>query len=150
MYAAGKAGERFCVRNSGAEVVVEGIGDNGCEYMTGGIVTILGSTGVNFGAGMTGGFAYILDETETLESRVNPELVEVLSLEGRAILQEHLRGIINRHMEETGSRRAERILSGFDEHYVSLFKLVKPITSDVNSLLGRRGNSPRETLAVVY
>ena len=150
LYAAGKAGERFCVRNSGAKVVVEGIGDNGCEYMTGGIVTILGTTGVNFGAGMTGGFAYILDESETLESRVNPELVEVLSLEGRGVLQEHLRGIINRHMEETGSRRAERILSGFDEYYVSLFKLVKPKTSDVNSLLGRRGNSPQETLAVVH
>ena len=149
LYAAGKAGERFCVRNSGAKVVVEGIGDNGCEYMTGGIVTILGATGVNFGAGMTGGFAYILDEKESLESRVNPELVDVLNLDGRAVLQEHLRGIINRHMEETGSRRAERILSGFDEHYVSLFKLVKPKTSDVNSLLGRRGNSPRETLAVV-
>ena len=98
---------------------------------------------------MTGGFAYILDETESLESRVNPELVDVLNLDGRGVLQEHLRGIINRHMEETGSRRAERILSGFDEHYVSLFKLVKPKTSDVNSLLGRRGNSPRETLAVV-
>ena len=149
MYAAGKAGERFCVRNSGAKVVVEGIGDNGCEYMTGGIVTILGTTGVNFGAGMTGGFAYILDEKESLESRVNPELVDVLNLDGRGILQEHLRGIINRHMEETGSRRAERILSGFDEQYVSLFKLVKPKTSDVNSLLGRRGHSPRETLAVV-
>lgn len=150
MYAAGKAGERFCVRNSGAKVVVEGIGDNGCEYMTGGIVTILGVTGVNFGAGMTGGFAYILDEKETLESRVNPELVDVLNLDGRGVLQEHLRGIINRHMEETGSRHAERILSGFDEHYVALFKLVKPKTSDVNSLLGRRGNSPRETLAVVH
>lgn len=149
LFAAGQAGERFCVRNSGAEVVVEGIGDNGCEYMTGGIVTILGATGVNFGAGMTGGFAYVLDEAGALTSRVNPELVEVLSLGGRVILQEHLRGIINRHMEETGSRRAERILSGFEEHYVSLFKLVKPITSDVNSLLGHRGNSPRETLAVV-
>jgi len=149
VYAAGKAGERFCVRNSGAKVVVEGIGDNGCEYMTGGIVTILGATGVNFGAGMTGGFAYILDEKESLESRVNPELVDVLNLDGRAVLQEHLRGIINRHMEETGSLRAERILSAFDEHYVSLFKLVKPKTSDVNSLLGRRGHSPRETLAVV-
>lgn len=149
LYAAGKAGERFCVRNSGAKVVVEGIGDNGCEYMTGGIVTILGGTGVNFGAGMTGGFAYILDEKESLTSRVNPELVDVLNLDGRAVLQEHLRGIINRHMEETGSLRAERILSAFDEYYVSLFKLVKPKTSDVNSLLGRRGNSPRETLAVV-
>ncbi|BHH84703.1 glutamate synthase large subunit [Desulforhopalus sp. 52FAK] len=149
LFAAGKAGERFCVRNSGAKVVVEGIGDNGCEYMTGGVVTILGPTGVNFGAGMTGGFAYILDESGTLESRVNPELVEVLTLDGRAVLQEHLRSIIHRHEEETGSRKAERILTGFEEHYVSLFKLVKPKTSDVNSLLGRRGNSPRETLAVV-
>jgi len=149
LFAAGKAGERFCVRNSGAKVVVEGIGDNGCEYMTGGVVTILGPTGVNFGAGMTGGFAYILDESGTLESRVNPELVEVISLDGRAVLQEHLRAIIHRHEEETGSRKAERILTGFEEHYISLFKLVKPKTSDVNSLLGRRGNSPRETLAVV-
>lgn len=150
LYAAGTAGERFCVRNSGAKVVVEGIGDNGCEYMTGGIVTILGATGVNFGAGMTGGFAYILDESETLESRVNSELVDVLSLEGLEVLQAHLRGIINCHVEETGSQRGERILSGFDEYYVTLFKLVKPKTSAVNSLLGHRGNSPRETLAVVH
>ena len=64
LFAAGRAGERFAVRNSGAQAVVEGIGDNGCEYMTGGIVTILGETGVNFGAGMTGGFAYVLDENE--------------------------------------------------------------------------------------
>lgn len=149
LFAAGKAGERFCVRNSGAKVVVEGIGDNGCEYMTGGVVTILGPTGVNFGAGMTGGFAYVLDESGNLQSRVNPELVEVLSLEGRAVLQEHLRSIIHRHGEETSSKKAERILAAFDEHYVSLFKLVKPKTTDVNSLLGRRGNSPRETLAVV-
>ncbi len=118
--------------------------------MTGGIVTILGETGVNFGAGMTGGFAYVLDEPGTLESRVNPELVEALSLEGRAVLQEHLRGIINTHCHETGSSRAERILTGFDEHYVELFKLVKPKASDIATLLGHRGNSPRETLAIVY
>jgi glutamate synthase (NADPH) large chain len=97
LYAAGRAGERFAVRNSGAQAVVEGIGDNGCEYMTGGIVTILGETGVNFGAGMTGGFAYVLDEKGAFSARVNPELVEVLSLEGRAVLQEHLRGIISSH-----------------------------------------------------
>ncbi len=150
LYAAGRAGERFCVRNSGAWVVVEGIGDNGCEYMTGGIVTILGDTGVNFGAGMTGGFAYVLDEDGTFVSRVNPELVELLALDGRAVLQEHLRGIINAHYQETNSARAERILTGFDEHYAWLFKLVKPKTSDVETLLGHRGNSPRETLAVVY
>ena len=82
LYAAGRAGERFAVRNSGAEAVVEGIGDNGCEYMTGGIVTVLGETGVNFGAGMTGGFAYVLDEKGAFTARVNPELVEVLSLDG--------------------------------------------------------------------
>ena len=149
-YAAGRAGERFAVRNSGAKVVVEGIGDNGCEYMTGGIVTILGETGVNFGAGMTGGFAYVLDQSGALESRVNPELVDIITLEDRAVLQEHLRGVINAHYQETGSERAERLLIGFEEQYVSLFKLVKPKTSDVATLLGHRGNSPRETLAVVY
>ena len=150
LYAAGRAGERFAVRNSGARVVVEGIGDNGCEYMTGGIVTILGETGVNFGAGMTGGFAYVLDESGGLHSRVNPEMVELLPLEGLAVLQEHLRGILNSHYRETESLRAERILASFDEQYVDLFKLVKPKTSDVKTLLGHRGNSPRDTLAVVY
>ena len=150
LFAAGRAGERFAVRNSGAKVVVEGIGDNGCEYMTGGVVTILGETGVNFGAGMTGGFAYVLDEFGALASRLNPELVNIINLEGQAVLQEHLRGIINAHLQETGSERAERILSGFDEQYMGLFKLVKPKTSDVATLLGHRGNSPRETLAVVF
>ncbi|MBU0946647.1 MAG: glutamate synthase large subunit [Proteobacteria bacterium] len=150
LYAAGLAGERFAVRNSGAKAVVEGIGDNGCEYMTGGIVTILGETGVNFGAGMTGGFAYVLDKTGGLQSRINPEMVEVLSLQGLPVLQEHLRGIINSHHQETNSFWAEHILTAFDEHYVALFKLVKPKTSDVATLLGHRGNSPRETLAVVY
>jgi glutamate synthase (NADPH/NADH) large chain len=150
LYAAGCAGERFAVRNSGARAVVEGIGDNGCEYMTGGIVTILGETGVNFGAGMTGGFAYVLDESGSLLSRLNKELVELVNLEGKGVLQEHLRGIINRHYGETGSERAERIMTGFDEHYVFLFKVVKPKTSDISTLLGRRGHSPRETLAVVH
>jgi glutamate synthase (NADPH) large chain len=150
LFAAGRAGERFAVRNSGARVVVEGIGDNGCEYMTGGIVTVLGETGVNFGAGMTGGFAYVLDEFGTLASRLNPELVDGITLEDQAVLREHLRGMINAHFLETGSERAERLLTGFDEQYGGLFKLVKPKTSDVATLLGHRGNSPRETLAVVF
>ncbi len=150
LYAAGRAGERFAVRNSGAHAVVEGIGDNGCEYMTGGIVTILGETGVNFGAGMTGGFAYVLDESGALASRINSELVELLMLEGMAVLQEHLRGIIDAHSQETGSIWAEQILSGFDEYYLGHFKLVKPKTSDVATLLGHRGNRPEETLSVVY
>lgn len=149
LYGAGLAGERFAVRNSGAKAVVEGIGDNGCEYMTGGIVTILGETGINFGAGMTGGFCYVLDENNSFSSRINGELVELLSLDGRTVLIEHLRGVINRHFEETGSRRAEQILEGFDEHYLAFFKLVKPKTTDVDALLGRRGHSPKETLAIV-
>ena len=150
LYAAGRAGERFAVRNSGAQAVVEGVGDNGCEYMTGGIVTVLGDTGVNFGAGMTGGFAYVLDESGTFTGRVNPELVEVLTLAGRAVLLEHLRGILNSHFLETGSQRAERLMTAFDEHYAGMFKLVKPKTSDVEMLLGHRGTSPQETLAEVF
>jgi glutamate synthase (NADPH/NADH) large chain len=150
LFAAGRAGERFAVRNSGAKAVIEGIGDNGCEYMTGGVVTILGETGVNFGAGMTGGFAYVLDEFGALESRVNQELVDIVTLEENAVLQEHLRGIINFHFLETGSEWAERLLTGFDGQYMSRFRLIKPKTSDIATLLGHRGTSPKETLAVVY
>jgi glutamate synthase (NADPH) large chain len=148
-FAAGRAGERFAVRNSGAMAVVEGIGDNGCEYMTGGIVTVLGGTGVNFGAGMTGGFAYLLDEDGRLAGRVNQELVEIVELDDLAVLREHLRGIVAHHGALTGSLLAERILIGFEEYYAGLFRLVKPRTSDVANLLGHRGNSPAETLAVV-
>ncbi|WP_163337668.1 glutamate synthase large subunit [Desulfopila sp. IMCC35008] len=146
LYAAGRAGERFAVRNSGARAVVEGVGDNCCEYMTGGWVTILGRTGVNFGAGMTGGFAYVLDEDEGLEHRLNHELVELLGMEENDVLLEHLRGIISRHYRETTSPRAEQILTDFDS-FSSLFKLVKPKTTDVDTLLGHRGNSPHELLA---
>ncbi|WP_022669025.1 glutamate synthase large subunit [Desulfospira joergensenii] len=149
LYAAGMAGERFAVRNSGANAVVEGIGDNGCEYMTGGMVTILGPIGINFGAGMTGGFAYVMDEKGKVAPRTNTELVEVVSMDDLPVLREHLRGIIHAHFEETGSLWAERILSGF-EHYGTLFKLVKPKTTDISTLLGHRGNKPEETLAVVY
>jgi len=144
LYGAGLAGERFAVRNSGAKAVVEGIGDNGCEYMTGGIVTVLGETGINFGAGMTGGFSYVLDENSTFATKINGELIELLSLDGRTVLIEHLRGILNRHFEETGSSRAEEILEGFDEHFLALFKLVKPIATEISALLGRRGHSARQ------
>ena len=109
LFAAGRAGERFAVRNSGAITVVEGIGDNGCEYMTGGIVCVLGKTGINFGAGMTGGFAYVLDEDGEFRKRVNPELVEVLDVDQLAIHEEHLRGLITEHVQATGSSRAEEI-----------------------------------------
>ncbi|MDO6497854.1 glutamate synthase large subunit [Photobacterium sanguinicancri] len=143
LFAAGTAGERFGVRNSGAIAVVEGVGDNACEYMTGGIVAILGTTGVNFGAGMTGGFAYILDQNGDFAGRVNPELVEALPLDDLAIHQEHLRGLIDRHLEETGSRRAQEILADFDL-WIPKFYLAKPKSADVNTLLGHQSRSAAE------
>lgn len=143
LFAAGRAGERFAVRNSGAITVVEGIGDNGCEYMTGGIVCILGRTGVNFGAGMTGGFAYVLDEDGEFRKRVNPELVEVLEVENLAIHEEHLRGLITEHVQHTGSQRGEEILANWPV-WASKFALVKPKSSDVKALLGHRSRSAAE------
>lgn len=143
LFAAGRAGERFAVRNSGAITVVEGIGDNGCEYMTGGIVCVLGKTGVNFGAGMTGGFAYVLDEDGEFRKRVNPELVEVLSVDDLAIHEEHLRGLITEHVQHTGSSRGEEILANWPV-WSSKFALVKPKSSDVKALLGHRSRSAAE------
>ncbi len=143
LYACGRAGERFAVRNSGCHAVVEGTGDHACEYMTGGIVTILGDIGVNFGAGMTGGFAYILDEADDLDTRLNKESIEIIAIEELTIHQEHLRGIINQHLEETGSLRAQQILQDFD-YYAPLFKLIKPTATDVKTLLGHRSRSSAE------
>nr|WP_081772564.1 glutamate synthase large subunit [Pantoea sp. IMH] len=143
LFAAGRAGERFAVRNSGAITVVEGIGDNGCEYMTGGIVCVLGRTGVNFGAGMTGGFAYVLDEDGEFRKRVNSELVEVLSVDDLAIHEEHLRGLITEHVHHTGSSRGEEILANWPA-WSTRFSLVKPKSSDVKALLGHRSRSAAE------
>jgi glutamate synthase (NADPH/NADH) large chain len=143
LFAAGRAGERFAVRNSGAIAVCEGMGDNGCEYMTGGIVAVLGPVGINFGAGMTGGFAYLLDETGDLNRRVNSELVEILDIQDKGILTEHLRGLINQHYEETGSKHALKLLTDFSNS-VKRIKLVKPKTSDVKNLLGHISRSSAE------
>jgi len=143
LFAAGRAGERFAVRNSGAIAVVEGTGDNACEYMTGGIVAILGSTGVNFGAGMTGGFAYIYDELNDLDNRVNKELVEILEINDKVILSEHLRGLINQHYELTGSEHALFLLTHYAEQ-LAHFRLIKPKTSDVKNLLGHISRSTAE------
>lgn len=148
LYACGRAGERFAVRNSGCHAVVEGTGDHACEYMTGGIVTILGDIGVNFGAGMTGGFAYVLDEKGDLEVRLNTESIELLSLDDLSIHQEHLRGIINQHFEETDSLRAQEILHNFDE-FSSKFKLIKPTATDVKTLLGHRSRSSAELRVLI-
>src|SRR5690606_7928967 len=112
LYAAGRAGERFAVRNSGATAVIEGAGDHCCEYMTGGVVTVLGRTGVNFGAGFTGGFAYVLDLERDFVDRYNHELIDIhrLSNEGMEGQLQHLRAQIQRHVEETGSARGRQIL----------------------------------------
>ena len=107
----GQVGERFCVRNSGATAVVEGVGDHGCEYMTGGRVVVLGSTGRNFGAGMSGGIAYLYDPDGTAVDRVNPEMValETLDAEDRQWLVD----TVTRHQSETGSAVAERLLASW-------------------------------------
>jgi len=105
LYLRGQVGERFCVRNSGADAVVEGVGDHGCEYMTGGRVAVLGPTGRNFAAGMSGGVAFVLDLDQ---GRVNPELVELAPVDGEAAAG--LESLVRRHLEETGSTVAERLL----------------------------------------
>ena len=143
LYGCGKAGERFAVRNSGCHAVIEGAGDHACEYMTGGIITILGQVGVNFGAGMTGGFAYVLDENNDLDIRLNNESIEMLPIGELNIHQEHLRGIINQHFDETNSLRAQEILTHFST-YAPLFKLVKPKAVDVKTLLGHHSRSSAE------
>jgi glutamate synthase (NADPH) large chain len=105
----GVVGERFCVRNSGATAVVEGVGDHGCEYMTGGRTVILGPTGRNFAAGMSGGLAYVWDPEKALYLRMNHEMVDIDPLDDED--KEWLRAIVTRHMEATGSSVAERILT---------------------------------------
>jgi glutamate synthase (NADPH/NADH) large chain len=113
LFAAGRAGERFAVRNSGAKVVVEGCGSNGCEYMTGGVAVILGTIGANFGAGMTGGMAYLYDPEGTARAMMNLETIVVCP-----VTVDHweaqLRGLIERHAAETGSRRATAILQNWE------------------------------------
>ena len=120
----GIAGERFCVRNSGAYAVCEGVGDHGCEYMTGGIAVILGTTGKNFAAGMSGGIAYVLDEKRDLYMRLNKSLVALESVSEKHDI-EMLRRLIEEHIEATGSPKAKLILERFEE-YIPLFKKVIP------------------------
>ena len=120
----GVAGERFCVRNSGASAVVEGVGDHGCEYMTGGCVVVLGRTGKNFAAGMSGGIAYVLDEHHHLYIRLNKELVECTEVSEKADTDK-LKALIEEHYEATGSAKAKKILDNFEE-YLPKFKKIIP------------------------
>ncbi|WP_028773093.1 glutamate synthase large subunit [Shewanella waksmanii] len=143
-FAAGQAGERFGVRNSGAIAVVEGLGDNGCEYMTGGIVVVLGKTGVNFGAGMTGGFAYVFDRFGRFGRRVNTELVDTQKVSS-PVHQQHLRGLIEEHARETGSEHAKMLLQDF-ENWLDCFVLVKPKSAEVSDLLKLERSEPELTV----
>jgi len=136
LYAAGMAGERFGVRNSGATAVVEGCGDHGCEYMTGGVMAILGQTGVNFGAGMTGGFAFVLDRDRQFVDRYNHELIDIhrISQEQFEAHRHYLRDLIEDYVAETGSLWGTEILEDF-RGFVGAFWLVKPKATDVHALL---------------
>ena len=124
IYIRGICGERFCVRNSGAEAVVEGTGDHGCEYMTGGRAVILGETGRNFAAGMSGGIAYVWDATGTFAPKVNKEMVELEPLDAGDL--EYLKGRIEKHVEYTDSTRGRAILDGWKTEQ-SRFVKVMPI-----------------------
>ncbi|WP_193165814.1 glutamate synthase large subunit [Microbulbifer hainanensis] len=136
LFAAGRAGERFGVRNSGAFAVVEGAGDHCCEYMTGGMVAVLGDTGVNFGAGMTGGFAYVLDLERNFFDKCNHELIELrrISSESLEPYQSHLREVIEEYAAETRSEWGAELLDNFDD-YLSRFWLVKPKAASLAGLL---------------
>lgn len=123
-YINGVAGERFCVRNSGAIAVVEGVGDHGCEYMTGGRVVVLGKTGKNFAAGMSGGIAYILDEDNDLYTRLNKEMISSSEITNKYDVQE-LKQMITDHVRETGSAKGREILEHFGE-YLPKFKKIIP------------------------
>ncbi|MBM01634.1 MAG: glutamate synthase large subunit [Chloroflexi bacterium] len=124
-YIAGLAGERFCVRNSSALAVVEGIGDHGCEYMTGGTVVILGETGRNFGAGMSGGIAYVFDGEKKFEGKFNSELCDLKQISTGSEDDKILIKIVNKHIEETDSSLGKRMLTDW-ENYVLKFKKVVP------------------------
>lgn len=136
LFAAGLAGERFAVRNSGAIAVVEGVGDHGCEYMTGGVVTVLGETGVNFGAGMTGGFAFVLDLDNTFVDRYNHELIDThrIAPEHMEAYRNYLSELIEEYVRETGSEWGKHICNNFSD-YVGKFWLVKPKAAELSSLL---------------
>jgi glutamate synthase (NADPH) large chain len=136
LYAAGVAGERFAVRNSGAVAVIEGAGDHCCEYMTGGAVCVLGRTGVNFGAGFTGGFAYVLDLERNFVDRYNHELIDISRIHPEAMQShaQHLEALLERHGAETQSAWAQEILGDL-RTYLPKFWVVKPKAASIDSLI---------------
>ena len=141
IYLRGMVGERFCVRNSGATAVVEGVGDHGCEYMTGGRVVVLGATGRNFAAGMSGGVAYVYDRDGEFASRVNYELVEIEPLDDADL--EWLKSTIEKHVEYTGSEVGQRLLNSWN---VETSKIRKVMPRDYRNVLGAIAQAKSEGL----
>lgn len=135
-YASGLGGERFAVRNSGATAVIEGVGDHGCEYMTGGCVAVLGETGVNFGAGMTGGFAFVFDRHNLFVDRYNHEMIEIQRVhpESMEAYRHVLENLLIRHVEETGSEWGQELIDNFYS-LSSRFWLVTPKAAELSALL---------------
>jgi glutamate synthase (NADPH/NADH) large chain len=136
LFAAGRAGERFGVRNSGVMSVIEGAGDHCCEYMTGGLVVVLGPTGYNFGAGMTGGFAYVYDADKSFVDKYNNELVEIQRIHTEVMeeYKNHLRSVIKEFAEETGSEWGHELYVNLED-YLRHFWLVKPKAASLTKLL---------------
>ena len=141
VYVGGRAGERFAIRNSGARAVVEGVGDHGCEYMTGGRVAILGSTGVNFAAGMSGGIAYVLDETGLFDENCNLDMVDLEQVTSRSD-EEELREMIEKHLAFTGSQRAAVILEDWSSF---LPKFIKVFPMEYRRALGQMSREDEAT-----
>ena len=134
----GIAGERFAIRNSGMTLVAEGIGDHGCEFMTGGRVVVLGHVGVNFAAGMTGGIAYVFDEKGHFDLSCNPEGVDLESVEPGSEAEAELKTLIGEHLRETASPRAARMLDDW-ERYRPRFVRVFPV--EYRNALARQGGA---------
>ncbi|HEY5639096.1 MAG TPA: glutamate synthase subunit alpha, partial [Dehalococcoidia bacterium] len=143
LFARGVAGERFCVRNSGAMAVVEGVGDHGCEYMTGGRAVIIGRTGRNFAAGMSGGIAYVYDPDGDFHIRCNQEMVDLEKLDDAEDL-DLVRGLLERHREYTGSTVAERMLADWPK---IAKKFVKVMPQDYKRVLQEQLKKTRKVKA---
>lgn len=145
-YFAGRAGERFCVRNSGAKVVVEGVGAHGCEYVTGGVAVILGTTGRNFAAGMSGGVAYVYDVHGDFAQKVNMEMVDLYQI-GETRGDDILKDMIEKHYEYTESVKAKRLLDNWDEEVKRFIKVYPSDFHEINDIeyaLSQKGMSGDE------
>ena len=136
LFAEGIAGERFGVRNSGCTAIIEGSGDHTCEYMTGGSIIVLGKTGNNFGAGMTGGLSFVYDEDNTFAKKINTESVEIAKLSESMFIehQKYLLKSLKEYYKDTGSYVAKSIILNFKEE-INKFVIIKPRASDFKSLL---------------